>query len=183
MARKHESRLRWWIKHRLLSPKYLWQDLWWGFLHRTFYRYNIIRIKTLKPGYYDVDHRMLHANFQLLVDYVEREKPFDHIDWDTDEESRHVASEIRELYDWWKNKYPKRLLAYETIPDEECPDLMEIWRKTGVVSSPEQNENMREKYPNYYRTLETSWEQEKRWDKEEEDNLIRLMKIRQYLWT
>ncbi len=37
----------------------------------------IIKIHTLKKGWADRDHLMLHANFQILVDFVEQEKPFE----------------------------------------------------------------------------------------------------------
>lgn len=43
-------------------------------------RYRIVRYHVvntgLRPGYYDKDTLMLHANFSLLVDYVERELAF-----------------------------------------------------------------------------------------------------------
>lgn len=41
--------------------------------HRTVSRYHIIKINSLKPGYYDLDTRLLHGVFALLVDYVELE--------------------------------------------------------------------------------------------------------------
>lgn len=52
--------------------RYLNKLKWW-FLYRTFYRYNIIKL-DLKPGYYDIDYRMLYACFSLLSDFVEKER-------------------------------------------------------------------------------------------------------------
>ncbi len=37
----------------------------------------ILKISTLEKGWADRDHLMLHANFQILVDFVEQEKPFE----------------------------------------------------------------------------------------------------------
>lgn len=42
--------------------------------YRTYDRYNIIKIHSLEPSYYDIDTRLLHGMFSLLVDYVEIEK-------------------------------------------------------------------------------------------------------------
>ena len=41
--------------------------------YRTFDRYHIIKT-TLKPGYYDMDTRLLYGMFDMLVDFVEIEK-------------------------------------------------------------------------------------------------------------
>lgn len=40
---------------------------------RTTKRYNIIKIRSLEPNYYDKDTLLLHAVMQLVVDYVEIE--------------------------------------------------------------------------------------------------------------
>lgn len=40
---------------------------------RTTKRYNIIKIRSLRPNYYDKDTLLLHAVMQLVVDYVEIE--------------------------------------------------------------------------------------------------------------
>jgi hypothetical protein len=37
------------------------------------FRQPVIKLKSLKPGWYDTDTKILHANFQLLSDYVEIE--------------------------------------------------------------------------------------------------------------
>lgn len=45
--------------------------IWWV-RYRTISRHHIINT-GLTPGWHDVDHKMLYANFALLVDYVEKE--------------------------------------------------------------------------------------------------------------
>lgn len=40
---------------------------------RTTKRYNVLKIRSLKPNYYDKDTILLHAVMQLVVDYVEVE--------------------------------------------------------------------------------------------------------------
>jgi len=102
------------------------QNIKYWFLHRTFKRFDIVKLKTLKPGYHDIDTRMLHACFNLLTQYVECEKPFDFIEWDHDEVHRHVASEIKYLYHWWKEVYPNRYKTEASIlKDHEYKRWME----------------------------------------------------------
>lgn len=48
------------------------RDIKYWIRHRTVDKYHVVNT-GLKPGYYDTDTRMLHANFSLLVDYVEVE--------------------------------------------------------------------------------------------------------------
>jgi hypothetical protein len=49
------------------------------FLHDLISPNNVLKIEALPRSWSDRDHRMFHAVFQLLVDFVELEQPF--IDW------------------------------------------------------------------------------------------------------
>lgn len=46
----------------------------------------ILKIHTLEKGWCDRDQIMLHAAFQLLVDFVERENPDQIVDWNSEPE-------------------------------------------------------------------------------------------------
>lgn len=178
--------MKWWLRHRLLKPHLLWQDLWWGFLHRTFKRFNKVELRSLKPGYYDADHRILHASFQLLKDFVEKERPFERIDWERDEGHRNAASEIKALYHWWTVDYPARKTCAEQISDAERPKAFETWSKgpdEGLSFGPKEAALEKMVYPKYHAALELDRDLEVKWEREEEENLIRLAKIRRYLWT
>ena len=67
-----------------------------------------LKIQTLEKGWHDKDEILLHAAFQLLVDFVEKEDPGRIVDWNSDESHKHAWKEIRELYKWWKGKRPSR---------------------------------------------------------------------------
>lgn len=90
------------------------RNIKWWVLHRTFYRYHILRLRT-KPGYSDVCEVMLRANFVLLEQFMEEE--FDIIqwylpkkdkidDWEKEyySETSKVADELKILYNWWQNR-------------------------------------------------------------------------------
>lgn len=70
------------LRRRLLRLSYvLGHELPWWFLHRFHpkYRFHVIRT-GLPPGWVDRDHLMAVLIKKLLIDFVEKEKPFDHFD-------------------------------------------------------------------------------------------------------
>ena len=64
----------------------------------------ILKIKTLKKGWTDKDFVMLHACFQLLTDFLKKEKPFKCSSWEQDEEHRNAKAELIFLNNWWKKR-------------------------------------------------------------------------------
>lgn len=129
-------------------PRFLWGiyyrigDVKWWFFHRFHPSHRNHVIKTrLPPGYYDKDDLMFHACFTLLQNFVELEQPFDIF-----ETSEPHWTEIKNLYDWWK----ERALRQDPWDVEEARQAFNI-------------------------TIER--------DKEDQEMLMRLIAVRQYLWT
>lgn len=117
---KH-NRFSWIAKtaHRL-------DDFKWRILHRVHpkYRYHVHKFHKLDPGWHDADYKMLHACFDFLVEFVEKEDGLSTLmlqytfaerdgefcladaegsmDQEGYEFAKHVYKEARELYDWWK---------------------------------------------------------------------------------
>lgn len=84
----------------------------------VFGRYNAVVCQTLSPLYKDADELLLHANFQILVDFIEREKP-----WQYDKPYNELYAiystnhthegaiarcveweNLTRLYKWWKRR-------------------------------------------------------------------------------
>lgn len=154
---------------RRLKTAYYWLKC------RLWRPFNQIKISTLSPDYHDIDYRMLHACFQLLVDYVEREKPFDHIDWNWTEESKFAGKEIKELYDWWKNEYPtydQQLI--DLFHGIESPEVREFFADLDKKTN---------KYPEYMAALSKYNVMQNVFDEKAQTNLMRLIAIRENLWT
>lgn len=105
-ASKNIKHARWFFCR---NPLIVARDLLWWIKYRTTHRFHVIKLNTLHPGWWDTDSRLLHASFALLENYIERERPFHIIDWDTGDENCDNANTIHELYLWWKR--------YKTLDD------------------------------------------------------------------
>jgi hypothetical protein len=147
-----------------------------GVLHNMKY----LKIHTLKKGWQDRDEIVLHAVFQILVDFVEQEKPDEIVDWNADDTYKQAWREICELYKWWKTKRPARKSPLDDkrlkVPPIIFEDIPGTDHKKMVAPD-------KKKYAAYYKALEKHWQQEKEWHDQDQQNLHRLIEIRPYLWT
>lgn len=85
---KHAAPIRYWIKH-IAKRKYYLPIKWKYRKVADYLRYRLINryhvVKTgLPPGWTDVDSKMLHTCFTMLVDFVEVEKAWHHYVWSDD---------------------------------------------------------------------------------------------------
>lgn len=121
-------------------------------------RYHVLDLR--KPGVYDWgwidrDFAMWLACFNLLVEYVEKETPFEVVNWDWNPEHANAGKEIRELYEWWKRG-----------------------RKA------EQDELHAMDHGNYNGPAWQAWmKRHDELEAKDDEMLDRLMKVRRYLWT
>jgi len=86
----------------------------------------ILKITTLneaKKSWVDRDMIMLHACFQLLTDFIEKENGLEHINYEIHKE---IIDEAKYLYDWWKSLPPGRLGIDDTEADEHLMRLVKI---------------------------------------------------------
>lgn len=73
--------------------------------NRIWRRFDRVYIKTLSPDYHDKDDIYLHACFQILVDFIEREKGPEW--WGPSDGPQNT---LKELYLWWTSERPKRYI-------------------------------------------------------------------------
>jgi hypothetical protein len=187
---------KYWFKYTFISPV------------------NVVKIRTLRKGpWVDRDEILLHAAFQVLVDFVEKEcsGPYNRLepiniesemdgckDWSEDDKKSHREcfesqnnsnKEIKDLYDWWTIKRPIRQKSDPfTLEDKDYDLEWEPSKEDNIASRDEYGDPLtyhfnlkpdaeRSAYydrQNVYETMS---------DKEDEDMIIRLMKIRKHLWT
>ena len=79
-------------------------QLWYWLKCRLYKKFNQVNIKSLTYTYNDPEHVLEHAIFQVLVDFIEKEDPFNHFDTENSHHKNEWA-ELKELYLWWKNLY------------------------------------------------------------------------------
>jgi hypothetical protein len=138
-----------------------------------------MKIHTLDKGWWPKADIMLHAVFQIIVDFVEKDKPV----WmmpDPIPENKLAWKEIRSLYRWWTKTRPARK---SPLFDESLK-----WPPTLHVVKPGGDrrpitEKDRKKYAAFDSALETQWGLEQKWEQEDRRNLVRAIRIREHLIT
>ncbi len=161
---------------------------WWGFSHMrdAYYnlknlfwsRHDLIRTGLSKTQYCDKPEKLLYGIMNTVVDFVEIEKCFDSVDFYNNGTSWSDAGDsIREIYDWWKN-YPNRKKEIELALDNWHETAFPKMDKRPILDQMKNNDTPEVKrYASMYHTLE------KNLLEEEEVMLVKVMKIRSYLWT
>ena len=147
--------------------KFYLNEKYWEFKHKYLPWRNYSKCPTgLDPKqYYDIPELMIHVNFKFLERYIEKEKCFENIVWDIDCDRKFVASELEDLYFWWKNIRSKRNLTEE-----------ELYGKVSNHFVGEATEEDKKIYDKLNK-LEIFWHEEDNY------NLKRLINIRSYMWS
>jgi hypothetical protein len=138
-----------------------------------------LKITTLTRGWHDKDNVLLHAAFQLLVDFIEQEKPDRIVDWSADPAHAAAWKELRSLYRWWTRTRPARRSPF----DDE--DLKRPPIETRPVPGSEYVERIPydpKDYAAYDAALKKEARLEQTWFEEDQRNLHRLVDVRPYLW-
>lgn len=190
-------------KHRL-------NDAWWKVRHRTTDRFHIVNT-GLKPGYYEINDRMLHAMFALLVEYVEvglasknydsklatpKERGVEYLDWEINDPQcagpqADTAATVKDLYLWWTVERPARLDSWsapEIWPNrrkEEDDDPL-FFRFMGVKLGRRRRRfrlGTRNRPDSERESGDLARRLEDFYDFQDTEMLVRLAAIRRGLWT
>ncbi len=143
-------------------------------------RIHLLKVRSLDNQWHDKDELFLHAAFQILVDFVEKERPFKYIDWSYDKLHRQTRREIKSLYAWWKNQ---RFRRRDPLDDKRLKAPPFKFEKIKDSSYSRMVQPDKKKHSAYYRALKRSVRLEEKWRKEDQRNLHRLVEIRHFLWT
>jgi hypothetical protein len=174
---------------------------------------HILHTRLPAGGWYDVDHRLLHGIMETLVDFIEVEKAWMFLLWSKPEDKQvyewkngrcpeaglaylkwemtldeqdedgakyinrpqsDAAREQLAIYNWWKFERPARPDVYDVTGWSEYCD-----RHKGFCFDNRSEEDRQESR----RILDAVHELEAKYESEDEDMLIRVIKIRHSLWT
>jgi hypothetical protein len=173
-----------WNEIKIFYPFRKMDNLYW-YIHYIFNPFNVVKIKSLPRSYTDKDEVMLHANFQLLVNYIEEEKPFQYGPWEDEHKPEYAVAgkDLQELYAWWKAR-EKRIDPFDKMTvhrdfddmfEDEPAAVDEDGDPTLFTMKPAEGE--------YLEQLTKAGAERDAFEKEDQDNLERLIKLRDYLWT
>lgn len=211
-AAKEKAPFRYWVREDLLDniQDIIWLPV---DVYRNIYHYIKMRFvtkshaltSTLQQGqWYDMDTRILHCLFDSLVEFIDNEKAnmqrvfckeeskglsnreagLAYLQWEMSlvEDGKLTrqaedAIELYTLYDWWVNKRPNRKDAYDESGwsryCDEKRDRYICW----LDDHSEENQKEKRKILDRLDNLEDIYE------KEDEEMLIRLIRLRKALWT
>jgi hypothetical protein len=81
--------------------------------------YKVVMPRLSKWGYYETPDRILHANMELLTQFVDHQKPLEAFDWEhyQDKKVRDDYTKILKVYNFWKD-HPRRQKEIEDLYDE-----------------------------------------------------------------
>ena len=151
------------------------RDWYRQIVNRLFNKYYLIDTGLSRGHWHDTDQKILYGMMALLKEFVEEEKPFEFINWDSDDQHQNAKKEMVAIYEWWLN-YEKRV--------EENDKALHEW---SLARFPGGGDFLKEL--NAPDTVESKnlfdihTEMEKKLDDEEEEMLMRMIKIRHFLWT
>ena len=176
----------------IFKRKFITDPIWW-IRHRTIDRYHVF-YTGLKPGYHDKDEVLLYLNFNILVDFVEKEMGdgsidgitalIDCINYEDYQPSapqygytqKQAMEEILFLYYWWKNYRVKRICSLE------CQKARDIYAKREKIENPlfVLGRILSQEEKDMY---DTSHKIDDIYEKEDSIMFLRLAKVRGHLWT
>lgn len=194
------------VQNILYFPSDVYRNLKAKFHNIFISKPHYIRTKLPVGEWHECNTRILHGLCELVVHFVETEKAhmydisvmFDesgsrptikdrreaglaYLDWEISlgEESpgqSHTAKEIKEIYLWWKDIRPARI-----DPHDESGWSDYCATKEHIL---EINDDEDETNSKHVRSiLDRSWELEKQYNDEDTEMLIRIVRVREGMWT
>jgi hypothetical protein len=150
-------------------------DIWWAIKYRTTNRNHVLNLVELGPGYYDADTKIIFSVFHIFNKFMQHQIDNGIVDWESE---FHIGewTEMNEIWEWWKQRNTREERFNKENPHPELPDE---WGFLSIVKDQYREEPVMLEWK---RVSKLHGKQEVIWDQEDEDMLIRVMKIRKRLW-
>ena len=152
--------------------------------HSLFPRRLIIHTLTSGPDW-NKGETILHAAFQLLTDYIEVECPRYPLAYDLNPHLAVAKVEMDDLYNWWKVERPRRPTLDDRLEGVPQPTLAEhmVLITEGEDAGDYEYVSRKDEYPDYYAILLAEKDFEAAYYEEDQQNLKRLIAVREFMWT
>ena len=128
----------------------------------------------------DTRSQILYTNFDLLVYFIEKEKPFVYINWNTDEEHIFAELELKDLYRWWKVVRAREWEALDAIEWRIDP-TKPYCTFTKVPGTDYSTCDMESNVDN--EKFEAYVNESARLEQKDLDQMIRLIKVSPHMWV
>lgn len=154
-------------------------DIWYKIECKFYYKYNVVKIKSLPSTWVDRDNLLVHCMFTVLDDFITKERIDEIIDWDSDKEHRQARNKMTEIINWWKNTFLK-FDEWEGIELDYTKNWDEMFIKNpnrpGIYEMKPFSDSDQAK-------MNIIHERDRAMEEELEKKLRELLEIRKYLWT
>ena len=140
---------------------------------------NTLILKDLKKNseWCDKDRVLLYACFQILVDFIEKEKPQTIVDYKHDLEHRRQWKELQAIYRYWKKDRPR--LERESDKALMKAGLEMVDKPGSIIGRASQEIQITVKDKKAHRLHDRLYDKLHRLD---DEMLQRLINIRHHLW-
>jgi hypothetical protein len=178
------KRVRRWTERWHVWPfRHISKALYWLRTH-TYNRYHMLDMRSKVNGYawgwWDRSDLILFANMALLRDFIEEEKAFEcHVNWDSEEGHITAKKEMLTIYEWWTKGRAEE--------HKKGDELLEAAYPNPMVFEPIPGSNMlslkNDETPELRKLRDQCNDMETLLEEKDEEMLIRLVKVRGYMWT
>jgi len=184
-------------------------EVWYRFKCWAWSRYSTVKPRYLPHTWVDRTELLPHMMFEILSDFIEKEcGPDCFVEWYGDDphmievngEQVIVRDELQDLYDWWHDDYMKNKdNIFDAWHEHRKLHVEDVWTtvidqdiKDWVEELGEDSEDL-EEFDTKYSSEEAKIENERLFKEAQEleesyrvgleQRLIRLIKVRPYMWT
>jgi len=170
--------------------------MWYNFKCWAWHRYSTIRCRHLPHTWSDRRTLLLHASFQILTDFIDKECSPGHVEWygdcchqvEVNDVMENVMDEMKELYWWWnvvhEQSYPAKCDELWEIAGECSPKMlskpMEGMDDFVELVMEYEDDEQRDKYTAVTKEIR---DLEQYMDEQSEAMLKRLAAVRLWMWT
>ena len=196
------KRIRRWAEDWHSFPfRHLSTVLYWLRTH-TYNRYHVLDMRNKNNGYAwgwcDRSQLILFANMALLRDFIEKEHAFDcHVDWSSAEEAiasgetdlqgmeenrnAHAVAkkEMLAIYNWWMEERAEEHKKYDELLTAAYSDPFTF---VPIPGSTDLRLEMKET-PELRALRDQCMVMEEELENKDEEMMIRLIKVRDFMWT
>jgi hypothetical protein len=176
--------------------------LYWLRTH-TYNKYHMLDLRSSQNGYswgwLDRSEAILFANMAILIDFIEKEKAFEgFVDWRSAEEMKAAGEEVDAysepcynnhaeakkemlaIYNWWKKGRKEEHDALEKRYEEAYKDDKFEFEpiENGMFKLKD-----RPVTPEQIKARKQIWKDEESLEAKDDEMMIRLVKVRGYMWT